>query len=367
MAKVFTPQSEPSWFRIFTPFTVSTSHPKPIPAVMVQCPTSPATLHTLSRSSGFTQISRHGRAFCGNFLRQAFVVHHAHHEFRIVPNRRPQQVRAIPRRRDRVYTFFSLWPVGNRQTPCIPFLRCIRGLLHANRIEYDLLRQCIERFCHLLFGKPTNVVVSLSRISRLGSRLPSIFSTPPVIRRQFANPVWCDKHNRGVSNLLQGSSFISGSSQNGDIDSSSESFPADASRNTVSAVTGLVSDAMLYSVFPVAETPGLCSPYTAVHATFRSSIYATATLGTSLSFNHSAAWASISARPSFLAATVRAVDCSLCCPAARIVPMHPITATTTRKLSRNGLGGRRKTQLPESRLELSRVAADACAYRWADG
>ena len=44
------------------------------------------------------QISRDGRAFCGNFLRQAFVVHHARHEFRIVPNRRPQQVRAIPRR-----------------------------------------------------------------------------------------------------------------------------------------------------------------------------------------------------------------------------------------------------------------------------
>ncbi len=105
---------------------------------------------------------------------------------------------------------------------------------------------------------------------------------------------------------------MSGSSQNGDIDSSSESFPADASRNMVSAVTGLVSDAMLYSVFPVAATPGLCSPYTSVHATFRSSIYATATLGTSLSFNHSAAWATISARPSFFAATVGAVDCSLC-------------------------------------------------------
>ena len=53
---------------------------------------------------------------------------------------------------------------------------------------------------------------------------------------------------------------MSGSNQNGDMDSSSESFPADASRNMVSAVTGLVSDAMLYSVFPVAATPRLCSP-----------------------------------------------------------------------------------------------------------
>src|SRR5271156_5206354 len=57
-------------------------------------------------------------------------------------------------------------------------------------------------------------------------------------------------------------------------------------------------------------------------------MYATATLGTSLSFNHSAAWASISARPSFLGATAPAVDCAFSCPAARIMLTHPSTATT---------------------------------------
>ena len=55
-------------------------------------------------------ITRHRRTFCRNFLRQTLVVHHGYHEFRIVANRRPQQVRAIPRCRDWVYRFFSLWP-----------------------------------------------------------------------------------------------------------------------------------------------------------------------------------------------------------------------------------------------------------------
>jgi hypothetical protein len=37
--------------------------------------------------------------------------------------------------------------------------------------------------------------------------------TPSVLPLQFGNPVWWDKHKRAVSDLLRGSSLISGSSQ----------------------------------------------------------------------------------------------------------------------------------------------------------
>jgi hypothetical protein len=100
---------------------------------------------------------------------------------------------------------------------------------------------------------------------------------------------------------------------------------ADASRRIVSAVIGFVRDATLYSVSSVAPLPD-----SALHTPQSMPLFDLGCMPPLrlAHFNHSDTCASISARPSSIAGTVRAVDCAFLYATAGIMLTHDVTATT---------------------------------------